>query len=76
MRNVSKIRDQVGKQARRLGTRSPGGKNAQAVLDGLGKVVDSLELMKKAGAEGSKELRDKSNEVMREARAIMESVGP
>lgn len=74
-RTMTRMRDQIREQARRLGKKSPAGKNAHMALEGITHIVESLETMMRAAAEGDRTLRDEAGELMRRAREVMMGLG-
>jgi hypothetical protein len=75
LRSTRKMRDRIAEQARRLGTKSPAGKNANAAAQGMADVVGALETMLMAATTDNDELRARAEAQMRRAHKLMTGLG-
>ncbi|MBC7793830.1 MAG: hypothetical protein H7Z43_08985 [Clostridia bacterium] len=74
-RNISKLRDTLGKQSKRIGASSVQGKTIRATTDALTTLLDALQRLVDANAENDPALRQSAHALLAQARSKLEAVG-
>ncbi len=72
LKSLKRMRDDVAKKSRVLGTKSERGQMGRLMAESLDILIGALELMRQAAADGDKELHDQAADLLRQGQEILQ----